>query len=172
MAALTPPLKGPKFSEATKSLTPPEAKQPREPDRKMNSLQIIREALKVGSDPKSSKGFIEALAQNMRMGVTRLVQIGNTVFLINLMTNRGERLPPKTVEFYPMSAEPENLLDRLRVFPNSLRQMGVVRAISYTDDPEDLQKLNNAGLPITVSQEMVFTEGQMQPMYRVEMSIG
>lgn len=172
MAIEKPPLKSPQYSEATKSLKPPEAKLPREPSSKMNSLQIIKYALKEGSDPQSSRGFIDGLAQNMKMGVTRLIQIGNTVFLINLMSKNGDRLPPKTVEFYPMTAEPENLTDRLKVFPNSLKQLGVVKAISYTDDAEDLEKLKNAGLPISVNQEMVRTGSQMEPMYRVEIGLG
>lgn len=168
-----PILKGPKFTEATKTLTPPEARAttPQEPTRKMTSLQIIKEVLRQEGDPAATKGFIDALGTNMKQGVTKLHQIGNTVFVVNLMDHNGNRMPPRTVEFYPMSIEPEMLAERFTVFPAYLKQINVAKAISYTDDPEDIQIMQRSGLPITTAQEMVYVEGGMTPMYRIELPV-
>lgn len=170
-----PILKGPKFTEATKSLTPPEARPEaaarQEPARKMTSLQIIRDVLKQEGDQKAMKNFMDSLGTNMRQGVTKLHQIGNTVFVVNLLDHNGNRLPPRTVEFYPMSVEPDQLAERFAVFPAYLKQINAAKALSYTDDPEDVAILQKAGLPITTTQEMVFIEGSMTPMLRIELPV-
>lgn len=168
-----PILKGPKFTEATKSLTPPEARpvQGGEPTKRLPSLDIIRRVMAQEADKAMTREFMNSLSANMKNGVTRLVQIGNTVFIVNYLSKDGKVMPPRTVEFYPMSVEPDELLNRFRVLPNTLKELGFQHAISYTDDPEDIQKIQSSGVPLSINQEMVFSEGEMTPMYRIDIRL-
>lgn len=170
-----PILKSPQFTEATKSLKPPEARpaaqQSAEPSRRMASFDIIKQVLSKELGGGQAKSFMNSLTTNMQKGVTKLMQIGNTVFVVNFMTKDGKLMPPKTVEFYPITVEPDQIVERLRVFPNMLKELGFVGAISYIDDPNDMRELQAAGVPLTVKEEMVFDGEQMSPMYRVEMRL-
>ena len=168
-----PILKGPKFTEATKSLKPAEERPIKggEPAQRLASLDIIRRVMSQETDKKMARDFMNSLTSNMKAGVTRLVQIGNTVFIMNYLNKEGKVMPPRTVEFYPMSVEPDELLSRFKVFPNTLKELGFKAAISYTDDPEDIQKIKTSGVPVNVTQEMVFAEGEMTPMYRIELRL-
>ena len=171
-----PILKGPKFTEATKSLKPPEAKpvkvgQPTEPAVRMSSFEVLRSVLGEELERGEMQQFMNALTLNMKKGVTKLIQLGNTVFIVNFITKDGKLMPPQTVEFYPISAEPEQLVNRLMVFPNTLKELGFKGAITYLDDPEELQQLQAAGVNMTVKQEMVFDGAEMSPMYRIEIRL-
>ena len=166
-----PILKGPKFTEATKSLTPPEAKPGAEPTKRLPSLEIIRRVMAAEADKSMTKEFMNSLTANMKSGVTRLVQIGNTVFIVNYLNKDGKPMQPRMVEFYPMSVEPDELLNRFKVFPNTLKELGFRSAVSYTDDPEDIEKIKSSGVPVSISQEMMFVEGEMSPMYRIELRL-
>lgn len=168
-----PILKGPKYTEATKSLKPAEERPVlgAEPSKRLPSFSIIRRIIGEAEDPKTTREFMNALTTNMKKGVTKLIQIGNTVFIVNFLTKNGELMPPKTVEFYPLSAEPDELINRFKVFPNTLKELGFQAAVSYTDDPEDIAKIQSSGVPVSISQEMVFSEGEMTPMYRIDLRI-
>ena len=168
-----PILKGPKFTEATKSLKPAEERPIAggEPAKKLASFDIIRRTVGEAEDRKVTRDFMNALTNNMKKGVTKLVQIGNTVFIINFLNKNGELMPSKTVEFYPLSVEPDELINRFKVFPNTLKEMGFQAAVSYTDDPDDITKIQSSGVPVSISQEMVFSEGEMTPMYRIDLRL-
>lgn len=168
-----PILKGPKYTEATKSLKPAEERpmQGGEPAKRLPSLDIIRRVISTEGDKAMMKEFMNSLTANMKSGVTRLIQIGNTVFIVNYLDKNGKPMAARAVEFYPMSVEPDELLNRFKVLPNTLKELGFRSATSYTDDPEDIEKIKSSGVPVAISQEMMFVEGEMQPMYRIELRL-
>ena len=168
-----PIIKGPKYTEVTKSLKPAEERPIKggEPAQRLPTFNIIRSVLSEELEPAEVREFVNALTSNCKKRVCQLIQIGNTVFIVNYLNKDGQLMPPRTVEFYPLSVEPEQLASRLSVFPNTLKELGFHAAISYLDDLSDLEELRLTGVPMNITQEMVFDGGEMTPMYKVELRL-
>ena len=156
-----------KLSVAPAQTTPPVIKKKTE-----TSLDIIKQALvEAKIPPKDAKNFVSNLAGSIKSKVSQIVQIGKTVFLLNNVDNKAKRLPPGTVEMYPFTIEPKDAAARIKVLPNTLRQMGLKKVIARTDDPQEVSMMQSTGLPVKVRQEMVYTGMQMSPMYVIEMDL-
>jgi hypothetical protein len=152
------------------TFTPPAPKVSKK--KPTTSFEILKAALQEAKiPPKDANSFMSNLAGSVKSKVSQLVQIGQTVFLINNVDNKAKPLPPGTVEMYPFTIEPNEAPQRLKVLPNTLKQMGIKKIITRTDDPQDVAMMQSTGLPINVRQEMVYTGMQMSPMYVIEMDL-
>jgi hypothetical protein len=105
------------------------------------------------------------------MKLADFVQLGNTLFILLKMDERGQKLPQGTVQMFPFTAEEDAIEQRLAVLPNTLRQLGIQRVLFKTDDQEDITALQQAGLNPVVRQEMAFTGQEMAPMFTVELGV-
>ena len=162
-----------KASSIETGLTPKGApKSAPKPDQPTTSVDIMRAAIKQGGvSPQDTEKFINNLARLVKSKQSQVVQIYKTVFLLNKVDSKGKPLPFGTVEMFPFTIEPQEAAQRIKVLPNTLKQMGFKKMISRTDDPDDVAMMKSTGLPINVKQEMVYNGRQMSPMYLIEMGL-
>ena len=137
----------------------------------MNSAEIITKVLTEEMGPKEAQQFLKNVAQMAKTKQAQLVQIGQTVFLLNRIDSKGKPLPPGTVLMFPFTAEPNQAAERLKVLPNTLRQMGIKKIVSMTDDKNDVEMAKSMGPNVKVTQQMMFDGQQMSPMYYIEMDL-
>ena len=147
-------------------------RQPKqEAGKTLNSAEIITKVLTEEMGPKEAQQFLKNVAQMAKSKQAQLVQIGQTVFLLNKIDNKGKPLPPGTVMMFPFTAEPQQAAERLKVLPNTLRQMGIKKIVSMTDDKNDVEMSKSMGPNVKVTQQMMFDGQQMSPMYYIEMDL-
>jgi len=137
----------------------------------MNSAEIITKVLTEEMGPKEAKQFLNNVGRMVQAKQAQLAQIGQTVFLLNKIDSKGKPLPPGTVMMFPFTAEPEQAAERLKVLPNTLKQMGIKKIVSMTDDKNDVEMAKSMGPNVKVSQQMMFDGQQMSPMYYIEMDL-
>ena len=157
-------------SEGEKSLKMPKGGQADQPTQ-FTSLNIMKQSLTEGGfSPQESEKFVNNLARAIQGNVSKIVQIYKTVFLVNLVNSRGQKLPQGTVEIFPFTIEPNEAAQRIKILPNTLKQMGYNKFIAKTDDIDDVELMKSSGLPVNIKQEMVYDGREMTPMYLIEVS--
>jgi hypothetical protein len=137
----------------------------------MNSAEIITKVLTDEIGPREAKQFLTNVSRLVQAKQAQLVQLGQTVFLLNKIDNQGKPLPPGTVMMFPFTAEPDQAPERIKVLPNTLKQMGFKRLTSMTDDKGDVELAKSMGPNVNVTQKMMFDGQQMSPMYVIEMDL-
>jgi len=164
-----------KASSIETGLTPKGKAGPAKPVAKKQPttpVEIMKAAIvQGGGSPKDADTFINNLARAIQAKRSQIVQVYKTVFLLNTVDNKAKPLPPGTVEMFPFTIEPQEAVQRIKVLPNTLKQMGFKKLISRTDDPEDVAMMKSTGLLVNVRQEMVYDGRQMSPMYIIEMDL-
>jgi hypothetical protein len=145
---------------------------PAQPGKQMSPVQIVQDVMqKSGEDPSTAQEFLRNCDKLVSMNLAQSVQIGNTLFLLLKMDERGQPLPQGTANMMPFTAEEEAIEQRLRVLPNTLRQLGFRKVTLRTNDQADIAAMQRAGLQPKVRQEMTFTGQQMTPMYAIELEV-
>lgn len=135
------------------------------------SVNIMKKSLINGGIPeKEADQFINNLAVAIKLQKSKVIQIYKTVFLINLVDAKGSPLPKGTVDIFPFTVEQDNVAQRFKVLPNTLKEMGYNKFKTKTDDKDDLSIFSRAGLNYKVGQEMVFDGESMIPIYVIEVS--
>lgn len=138
----------------------------------MTPVQIIQDVMqKGGQDPSAAQDFLRNCDKLVMMNLAQSVQIGNTLFLLLKMDERGQPLPQGTGNMLTFTAEENAIEQRLAVLPNTLRQLGFNKVTLRTDDPDDIAAMQRAGLQPQVRQEMTYTGQQMTPMYAIELEV-
>lgn len=141
-------------------------RQPGASQKKAGGIQqptdIIRQSagkeLPPGSDVES---FLKQVALLVQKQAIKLLQLGNTVFLLYPRGN-GE------VEFHTFTTEPpQQLIERYKAGVNSLRQLGYKRASSYAESPAFVKIAQQTGLPVRTSKQMM----RGKPVYRFEVDL-
>ena len=164
-----------KASSLQTGLTPQKAgtaKPAKAKQQPTTSVDIMKTAIiEGGGSPKDADTFINNLSRAIQAKRSQIVQIYKTVFLLNTVDNKAKPLPPGTVEMYPFTVEPESASARMKVLPNTLKQMGFKKLISRTDDMDDVNMMKSTGLPLKVRQEMMYDGRGMSPMYIIEMDL-
>jgi hypothetical protein len=164
-----------KASSIQTGLTPkgkPSSAKPAAKGQPTTSVDIMKAAItQGGGSPRDADAFINNLGRAIQAKRSQIVQIYKTVFLLNTVDNKANPLPPGTVEMFPFTIEPEEAVKRIKVLPNTLKQMGFKKLISRTDDQNDIAMMKSTGLPLNVRQEMVYDGRQMSPMYIIEMDL-
>lgn len=131
---------------------------------KLNAAQII-EMSAANEMPGKGQEIMQGVAYMIQNGKAQLLQIGNTVFLL-------QTKEPGTVEFHTFTVEPSaDLVDRFKAGINSLKQMGFKKAVSYAATPAFVKLAKQTGLPVQITQSQMMQGNQMVPAYKFEVSI-
>ena len=145
---------------------------PTPPSANMTPVQIVQDVMqKSGESPETAAEFLRNLDRLAQSNMATFVQLGNTLFLFAKMDEKGKPFPQGTVQMFPFTAEEDAIEQRLKVLPNTLKQLGIQNVLLKTDDPEDITAMQQAGLQPQVRQEMTYAGKQMVPMYSVEMRV-
>jgi len=146
--------------------------KPDTPNKIVSSVDIIKQFLQSsGVDKKTIDSFVKQVAALTKSGMSKLVQIGETVFLVNFYDRNIKRFPAGTAEVFSFSLNPPKTPERIKVLGPSLKSFGINKAIFEVDDPNDITMMKNQGIPIQVSQTMSYNGQQMVPVYRIEMGV-
>ena len=109
--------------------------------------------------------FMRKLATALRDPKNKMVQIGNSAFLVTMV---GDGV----VEFHTFSAEqPQKLLKNYLGLAKVLKNQGIKKATTYSDRPEFVDLAKKSGLPVKVGQSQKLMEGQMKPVYTFELDL-
>ena len=135
-------------------------------DKTMNVLQIVQasmgDQLPEGTNMDT---FMRKLATALRDPNNKMVQIGNSAFLVTLV---GDGV----VEFHTFSAEqPQKLLKNYLGLAKTLKNQGIKKATTYSDRPEFVDLAKKSGLPVKVGQSQKLMAGQMKPVYTFELDL-
>lgn len=145
---------------------------PAQTGAKMTPVQIIQDVMsKQGEDPKAAEAFLRNCDKLATMKLASFVQLGNTFFILLKMDDRGKPLPPGSAVMLPFTAEEDVIEQRLKVLPNTLRQLGFNRVLLKTNDQADIVAMQQAGLQPNVRQEMTHVGQSMVPMYSIEIKV-
>lgn len=147
------------------------------PERPSGSVDILRNGLmdQLG-DEQQVQQTIDQLSRLAQAGLTRLVQIGNTVFLVNQYDSNRQMLPQGTAEVHVFTEEPLEVLgQRFAAVANTLRQLGYKQIVSFSPEPGITRVLQQAAGPanaqLQVRQDVQNMGGEMTPVYRIEVTL-
>lgn len=141
-------------------VTPPQqnmdvAAQQRQP------MQILESALRRALPDEEQVGLAQgALVEMLKAPENKLVHLGNTLFLVMVKA-------PGQVEIHTFSEEtPQALAKNFVELSKYLKNIGVKKASTYSDDPR-FQKISEmTQLPVKVEQSVNLIGTEMRPVYR------
>ena len=135
----------------------------KEPQRKL--IDIIWETVAPSSPGLDKNRFIVALQKYMKSGPHKLLQVGNTVFLMTAIA-------PGTIEFVTFSKEPlQALVQRYKTAADIVRKMGVRKVFAYAKEPGMQRIAQNIGMPVKIGQGQRMAGNQMVPVYTFEIDL-
>lgn len=132
----------------------------------MNAIEVITKAMQSQlPQGMTIDTFMRKLATLLKQPDHKLIQIGNTVFLVKM-------IDPTTAEFHTFSAEGDsNLLRNYLAGAKTLKQQGIKRAISFADNPEFVRMAEKSGLPVKIGQSTKVMGGVAKPVYTFELEL-
>lgn len=165
MNNLSPPQKKSGFSETDVIET---IKKTRGEDEgaSMGVLDIIQKSMASQLPPGVNMDtFMRKLATALRDPKNKMVQIGNSAFLVSMI---GDGV----VEFHTFSAEqPQKLLKNYLGLAKVLKNQGIKKATTYSDRPEFVDLAKKSGLPVKVGQSQKMMGDAMKPVYTFELDL-
>ena len=134
--------------------------------KSMNALQVVQTAMANQLPPGVTMDtLLRKLASALQDPNNKLVQIGNSAFLVTLI---GDGI----VEFHTFSAEqPQKLLKNYIGLANTLKKQGIKKATTYSDRPEFVDLAKKSGLPVKVGQSQKMMGNAMKPVYTFELDL-
>jgi len=156
-----------KASSLQTGLTPKAPAAPKKTDQKkqVSSTEIIQQSVAKEQPGADVNRIMQTIAYMMQRKMIQLIQIGNTVFM----------LQPKeagTVEFHTFTVEGlDDLVKRYQSGINTLKQMGFKKAISYAQSPAFVKIAQQTGLPVQISQSQMMMGNKMVPAYKFEVNL-
>lgn len=156
-----------KASQIETGLTPKGGSAAKKPSqqKQVSSTQIIQQSVAKEQPGADINRIMQTIAYMMQRKMIQLLQIGNTVFL----------LQPKeagTVEFHTFTTEsPQDLVLRYKAGINTLKQMGFKKAVSFAQSPAFVKIAQQTGLPVQVSQSQMMMGDKMVPAYKFEVNL-
>ena len=109
--------------------------------------------------------FMRKLASALKDPKNKMVQIGNSAFLVTLI---GDGV----AEFHTFSAEqPQKLLKNYLGLAKVLKNQGIKKATTYSDRPEFVDLAKKSGLPVKVGQSQKMMGNEMKPVYTFELDL-
>jgi hypothetical protein len=146
-------------------VTPPQqnmdvAAQQRQP------MQILESALRRALPDEEQVGLAQgALVEMLKAPENKLVHLGNSLFLVMVKA-------PGQVEVHTFSEEtPQALAKNFIDLSKYLKNIGVKRATTYSDDPR-FQKISEmTQLPVKVEQSVNMIGTEMRPVYRYTLEL-
>jgi len=132
----------------------------------MNALQVVQTSMANQLPPGVTMDtFLRKLASALQDPNNKLVQIGNSAFMLTLV---GDGV----VQFHTFSAEqPQNLLKNYLGLAKLLKKQGIKKATTYSDRPEFVDLAKKSGLPVKVGQSQKMMGNEMKPVYTFELDL-
>jgi hypothetical protein len=134
--------------------------------KSMGVLEIIQASMGNQLPPGVTMDtFMRKLASALKNPNNKMVQIGNSAFLVTLI---GDGI----VEFHTFSAEqPQKLLKNYLGLAKTLKNQGIKKATTYSDRPEFVDLAKKSGLPVKVAQSQKMMGNEMKPVYTFELDL-
>lgn len=131
-----------------------------------NTVQTIKESLlRSGNSEQDVNKIMQGLAFAVQDPRIKLVELGNTVFMVTV-TKPGE------VEVHTFSNEtPQGLVRNFVELTKYLKNIGVKKASTYSDDGRFRKIAQMTGLPVQVSQTTKMIGTEMKPVYQYVMEM-
>ena len=132
----------------------------------MNALQVVQTSMANQLPPGVTMDtFLRKLATALQDPNNKLVQIGNSAFMLTLI---GDGV----VQFHTFSAEqPQKLLKNYLGLAKLLKNQGIKKATTYSDRPEFVDLAKKSGLPVKVGQSQKMMGKEMKPVYTFELDL-
>lgn len=141
-------------------VTPPQqnmdvAAQQRQP------MQILESALRRALPDEEQVGLAQgALVEMLKAPENKLVHLGNSLFLVMVKA-------PGQVEIHTFSEEtPQALAKNFVELSKYLKNIGVKKASTYSEDPRFKKIADMTQLPVKVEQSVNLIGTEMRPVYR------
>lgn len=112
----------------------------------MNASDIIKQDLMRGGFTDDERKFFDGLASLIQSKQATLIRHGNTVALI---FRRGDDVAE--FHFYTVDKLPE-IETAIRVFYSKMRETGIKKLVSTTDNPKLLQIAKKLEIPVTANK--------------------
>jgi hypothetical protein len=141
-------------------ITPPQQNMDVAPQQRQ-PMQILESALRRALPDEEQVGLAQgALVEMLKAPENKLVHLGNTLFLVMVKA-------PGEVEIHTFSEEtPQALAKNFVELSKYLKNIGVKKASTYSDDPR-FQKISEmTQLPVKVEQSVNLIGTEMRPVYR------
>lgn len=127
--------------------------------------QIINRFLKSqGADPKQVEDFIIKTAMAAKQDKVKIIQLGNTVFIVTPK-------PDKSAEFVTTTVEPDMLPMRVAMLANTLRHMKFRKISTIVTSDEAAKVADASGLDFKKVGTQVKQGDQTVPAVRYEMAL-
>lgn len=132
----------------------------------MNSLEIIKQAFYNQAGYKADVDtFLQKLAGWTQTEGNKILQVGNTVFLLTLIN-------PETCQVSILNADTEeNLVENIQGAVNALKNEGLSKLVGYADTPQYVQIAKKTGFPFKISQGQGMSQNGMTPAYIFELDL-
>ena len=132
----------------------------------MNALQVVQTSMANQLPPGVTMDtFLRKLATALQDPNNKLVQIGNSAFMLTLV---GDGV----VQFHTFSAEqPQKLLKNYLGLAKLLKNQGIKKATTYSDRPEFVDLAKKSGLPVKIGQSQKMMGKEMKPVYTFELDL-
>jgi hypothetical protein len=124
-------------------------------------MQILESALRRALPDEKQVGLAQgALVKMLEAPGNKLVHLGNSLFLVMVKA-------PREVEIHTFSEEtPQALAKNFVDLSKYLKNIGVKKAYTYSDDPRFRKISEMTKLPVRVEQSTGMIGDQMKPVYR------
>lgn len=124
-------------------------------------MQILESALRRALPDEEQVGLAQgALVEMLKAPENKLVHLGNTLFLVMVKA-------PGEVEVHTFSEEtPQALAKNFVDLSKYLKNIGVKKATTYSDDPRFRKISEMTQLPVKVEQSVNMIGTEMRPVYR------
>lgn len=146
-------------------VTPPQQNMNVAPQQRQ-PMQILESALRRALPDEEQVGLAQgALVEMLKAPENKLVHLGNTLFLVMVKA-------PGEVEIHTFSEEtPQALAKNFVELSKYLKNIGVKKASTYSDDPR-FQKISEmTQLPVKVEQSVNLIGTEMRPVYRYTLEL-
>jgi hypothetical protein len=152
-----------KSSSMETGLTPRPAARAKDPGKEVPIADIVIKSISREYPGTDAQQYAAQLAVAEQRGMVKLLKMHNTVFLL-------KPLPNQTVELHTATIEaPDQVVERWQKVPNSLKQMGFKKLISYSENPAVNRLVQRTGLPVKISQSQRMLGDKMVPTFKYEL---
>lgn len=132
----------------------------------MNSVEVIRKAL----EPQIQAGlnfeeFLKKLSVLVKKPDYRLLQIGNTVFILHKTSNDTNEV--KILN----AAPPQQLLESIKALIKVMKNANVKHIVGYSDSPEYLELAQQSGLPVKIGKSKKPVGEEKKEVYTFKLDI-
>lgn len=142
---------------------PDQTPQPNQ--QQVNPLPVILASAKKENPGLDQKKFVAQLAKLLKNPANKLLQVGNSVFLLFIKK-------PGVIEFHTFStASPQELVQDAHQAIGAVKKAGAKHLYTFTSDPRLVKLVQSTGLPWKVSQSQQVIGNHASPAYRLDLDL-